>query len=67
MTFWEFSEKVGVISLLVTDSEYGKIFTDYGKSDLHKDEFLNDWREMKKHNLPRRQTPQIARAAFFFT
>lgn len=67
MTFWEFSEKVGAISLLVSDSEYNKIFTDYNKSELHKDEFLDAWRKTKKNSLPKasRQTPQIARAVFF--
>lgn len=67
MTFWEFQEKVGTISLLVTDSEYNQIFTDYNRSDLHKDEFLNDWREAKKNSLHQanRQTPQMDRAAFF--
>lgn len=66
MTFREFTEKVGVISLLITNSEYDKIFTDYNNSELHKDEFLNDWREVKKYNLQTsRQTPQIARAVFF--
>lgn len=45
----EFVEKVGTISLLVSDEEYCKIVSDYVASDhIYKDDFLNEWREKKK-------------------